>query len=103
MRRKHYIVSLHRKSAFQDQISQSTHFPAVLTEKNKVNSCSDFLEMKEINHLVRLPMSLHWGSNLAASGVELLGSSFAQLPPRSHLGRLHIHLLLLVWQQALSL
>ena len=25
-------------------------------------------------------MSLHWGSNLTASGVELLGSSLAQLP-----------------------
>lgn len=77
MRRNHYVISLHRNSAFQDQISQSTHFPSVLTEKNKDNSCSDCLETKEIS-LVRLPTSFHCGSNLAPPGVELLGSSVAQ-------------------------
>lgn len=73
MKRNHYVISLRRKSAFQGQISQSTHFAAVLAVKNKVNSCSDFLEMKEIS-LVCLPMSLD-------SEVELLGSSLAQLSP----------------------
>lgn len=101
MRRNHSVISLHRKPAFQDQISQSAHFPAVLTEKNNVNSCSDFLETKEIN-LVDLPISLHWGSVLTASGVEFLGSTLAELP-RPHPRRLHVHLLFPIWQQALSL